>query len=87
MGLYEGGIGDQRVTEFVEQSDLVLLVGAFMSDINLGIYSANLDPNRCVYVTSEELRVSHHHYHHVDFKEFLTGLNETGVTTTRRLNS
>jgi indolepyruvate decarboxylase len=84
VGLYEGGIGDQRVTEFVEQSDLVLLLGAFMSDINLGIYSAKLDPNRCVYATSESLRVSHHHFHNVDLKEFLIGLNSAELPKTKR---
>ncbi len=84
IGLYEGAIGDQAVTEFVEQSDLVLLLGAFLSDINLGIYTAKLDPNQCVYATSESLRISHHHYHNVDLKEFLRGLNEADVITTRR---
>ncbi len=84
VGLYEGGIGDQRVTEFVEQSDLVLLLGAFMSDINLGIYSAKLDPNRCVYATSESLRISHHHYHNVDLKEFLIGLNSADLPKSKR---
>jgi indolepyruvate decarboxylase len=84
VGLYEGGIGDQRVTEFVEESDLVLLLGAFMSDINLGIYSAKLDPNRCVYATSESLRVSHHHFHNVDLKEFLIGLNSADLPKSKR---
>ncbi len=84
LGLYEGGIGDQRVTEFVEQSDLVLLLGAFMSDINLGIYSAKLDPNRCVYATSESLRISHHHYHNVDLKTFLIGLNSAELPKAKR---
>lgn len=84
VGLYEGAIGDQAVTEFVEQSDLVLLLGAFLSDINLGIYTAKLDPNRCVYATSETLRVSHHHYHNVDLKEFLVGLAEADPTTAKR---
>ena len=79
IGLYEGALGDQAVTEFVENSDLILLLGAFLSDINLGIFSANLDPNRCVYATSEELRVSHHHYHHVDLKDFLIGLGDPGI--------
>jgi indolepyruvate decarboxylase len=85
VGLYEGAIGDQAVTEFVEESDLVLLLGAFMSDINLGIYSAKLDPNRCVYATSEQLRISHHHYHNVDLKEFLAGLNQSGIVTAKRV--
>jgi indolepyruvate decarboxylase len=84
VGLYEGAIGDPDVTEFVEQSDLILLLGAFLSDINLGIYTAKLDPNRCVYATSEQLRISHHHYHHVDLREFLQGLNQTGLKTAKR---
>ena len=84
VGLYEGAIGDQRVTQFVEESDLVLMLGAFLSDINLGIYTANLDPNRCVYVTSEDLRVSHHHYHHVDLREFLAGLYDSSIRAVKR---
>lgn len=84
IGLYEGGMGDQHVTEFVEGSDMILLLGAFLSDINLGIFTANLDPNRCVYATSETLRISHHHYHNVDLKEFLIGLNEAMPATTSR---
>jgi indolepyruvate decarboxylase len=85
VGLYEGAIGDQSVTEFVEDSDLILLFGAFLSDINLGIYTAKLDPNRCVYATSEALRISHHHYHDVDLESFLNGLNEAGVSTAKRV--
>ncbi len=74
VGLYEGAIGNPDVTRFVEESDLVLLLGAFLSDINLGIFTANLDPNRCVYATSESLRISHHHYHDIDLKDFIAGL-------------
>jgi indolepyruvate decarboxylase len=74
IGLYEGAMGHAEVTQFVEESDCVLLLGAFMTDINLGIYTAKLDPARCIYVTSEQLRIRHHHYHHVDFATFLREL-------------
>ena len=84
IGLYEGGLGDPRVTEFVEQSDLILLLGAFLTDINLGVYTARLDPERCVYATSEQLRISHHHYHDVDLREFLGGLLETEMRPSER---
>jgi len=33
-----------------------LLLGAFMTDLNLGIFTAKLDPGRCIYATSEQLR-------------------------------
>ena len=60
-GIYEGAMGREEVTQFVEESDCVILLGAFMTDINLGIYTANLDPGRCIYATSEKLRIRHHH--------------------------
>ncbi len=74
IGLYEGAMGKSEVTEFVEDSDCVLLLGAFMTDINLGIYTAKLDVSKCIYVTSEQLQVSHHFYHQVSLEEFLNGL-------------
>ena len=33
-GLYEGAMGREEVTRFVEESDLMLLLGAFMTDLN-----------------------------------------------------
>ena len=84
IGLYEGAIGNEEVTKFVEDSDLVLMLGAFLSDINLGIYTAKLDPDRCVYATSEELRISHHHYHHVELRDYINGLNESGLSVSKR---
>ncbi len=74
IGLYEGAMGRQSVTEFVEQSDCLLMLGTFMTDINLGIFTAKLDPQRCIYATSEQLRIRHHHYHDVQLKDFLQKL-------------
>ncbi|WP_040767983.1 alpha-keto acid decarboxylase family protein [Novipirellula maiorica] len=84
IGLYEGAIGDPQVTQFVEESDCVLLLGTFLTDINLGVFSAKLDPGRCILVTSETLRISHHHFHDVDLKAFLTGLIDAAPQTTER---
>ena len=77
VGLYEGALGSPLVTRFVEQSDLVLLLGTFLTDINLGGFTAHLDPNRCVLATSEQLRISHHHYHDVPLDGFLRALLKT----------
>jgi indolepyruvate decarboxylase len=74
IGLYEGALGHEEVTQFVESSDCVILLGTFMTDINLGIYTANLDPAGCVYATSEQLRIRHHHYHGVLLADFIREL-------------
>lgn len=74
LGVYEGAMGKREVQERVEESDCVILLGTFMTDINLGIYTANLDPARCVYVTSERLRIGYHHFHDVVLADFVNGL-------------
>jgi len=84
VGIYEGAMGREEVTRFVEDSDCVIFLGGFMTDINLGIYTANLDPGRCIYATSESLRISHHHYHGVLFADFLDGLVAAGLKAPKR---
>ncbi len=83
-GIYEGAMGREEVTQLVEQSDCVILLGAFMTDINLGIYTANLDPTRCIYATSESLQISHHHFHGVLLSDFLAGLVSAGLKVPQR---
>lgn len=83
-GIYEGAMGRDEVTQLVEQSDCVILLGAFMTDINLGIYTANLDPTRCIYATSESLQISHHHFRRVLLADFLEGLVAAGLKVPQR---
>ncbi|WP_233216379.1 thiamine pyrophosphate-dependent enzyme [Blastopirellula marina] len=79
VGLYEGALGREEVTRFVEESDLVLLLGTFMTDINLGVFTANLDPGKCIYATSEQLRLKHHHYHGVTLPDFVRELAQQKI--------
>jgi indolepyruvate decarboxylase len=84
VGIYEGALGHENVTRFVEESDLVIILGAFMTDINLGIFTAHLDPGKCLYATSESLRISHHHFHGVQLADFLRGLCDLGIRVPSR---
>ena len=79
MGLYEGALGREEVTKFVEASDCVVMLGTFMTDINLGLYTAKLDLADCIYATSEQLRIRHHHYHDVRLEDFLRDLVARGI--------
>ncbi len=67
-------MGRDDVRQYVESSDCVILLGAFMTDINLGIYTARLDPARSIYATSEKLSIRYHTYEDVRFKDFVGGL-------------
>ena len=83
-GLYEGAMGRDDVTKYVEESDCILLLGAFMTDINLGIYTAQLEVKNCIYATSEHLQISYHHYPQVPLADFLDRLIEANPQPAHR---
>ncbi len=74
LGVYEGAMGREDVREYVENSDCLIMLGAFMTDINLGIYTAHLDPARSIYATSEKFSIGYHVYEGVRLKDFMRGL-------------
>jgi indolepyruvate decarboxylase len=78
VGLYEGALGRREVTEFVEESDCLVLLGTILTDIDLGIFTAKLDAARTIFANSEELRISHHHFHGVLLEDFIRGLAAAG---------
>lgn len=84
VGIYEGAMGRAEVTRFVEDSDCILILGAFMTDLNLGLEAGKLDPARCIVATSEQMQVRHHHYRDVDPGAFIDGLALAGVQVARR---
>jgi indolepyruvate decarboxylase len=74
LGVYAGAMCREEVRRYVEQSDCVLMLGAFMTDLNLGIFTARLNPASCIIATSERLSIRYHHYDGVQFSDFLRGL-------------
>ena len=86
LGIYEGAMGRQEVRQFVEDSDCVIILGAFMTDMNLGIYTANLDRARSIYATSEKITVRYHNYEEVMFDDFIDGINSPKLRKRRKPN-
>ena len=74
IGLYEGAMGRQDVTASVEESDCIILLGTILTDIDLGIFTAKLDAGNSIFASSDSLRISHHHFHHVLMADFLRAL-------------
>src|SRR5262249_9470286 len=77
LGVYEGAMGREDVRQYVESSDCVIMLGAFLTDINLGIYTARLEPGRSISATSEKLSIRYHCYEEVGFRDFVSGLVQT----------
>src|ERR1043166_3471933 len=85
LGVYEGAMGRESVRQYVESSDCVILLGVFLTDINLGVFTARLDPGRSIYATSEKLSIRHHNYENVRFKDFMRGLLKARVLLRQKL--
>ncbi len=74
LGVYEGAMGRPEVQRFVEESDCLLMLGTFLTDMNLGIYTANLDRSRSIEATSEKIEFRYHRYTDVLFEDFVHAL-------------
>jgi len=74
LGIYGGAMGRTEITTLVETSDCLVILGAFMTDVNLGIYTANLARSRSIYATSDKITVCYSTYEDVTFEDFLDGL-------------
>ena len=74
LGIYGGAMGRTEITTLVETSDCLVILGAFMTDVNLGIYTANLARSRSIYATSDKITVCYSTYENVTFEDFLDGL-------------
>jgi indolepyruvate decarboxylase len=79
LGVYEGAMGHASVRTAVERADRVLVLGTFMTDINLGIHTARLDPTRTIYAHSGEVTIGHHHYDEVYLGHFIARLARAGL--------
>jgi indolepyruvate decarboxylase len=74
LGVYAGAMGRDEVREYVESADCLLMLGCFMTDINLGVFTARLDPNRAISATSEKTSVRRHSFEGVPFQAFIATL-------------
>ncbi len=79
LGVYEGAMGRDEVAQVVENSDCVLALGAFMTDINLGIFTARLDPKKVIQVRSDLVQVRHHRYVDISFEDTVIALSRAPI--------
>lgn len=74
IGVYEGAMGRDEVRDYVERSDCVILLGAMMTDISLGIYTANIKRRYAIYAAKDRVSVGLHAYDDVRMEDFITAL-------------
>jgi indolepyruvate decarboxylase len=83
LGVYGGAMSsDNIVRDYVEKSDCVLMLGTFITDMNMGIYTAKLDVAHSVLATTEAIKLRYHRYDDVQLVDYLNCLaNACGGAT------
>ncbi len=84
LGIYEGAMCRDSLRRYVEDSDCLIMLGAFLTDIDMGIFTANLDPRKCIDSTADHTRISHHHFHNILVTDFVKGLGKLELKTPKR---
>jgi indolepyruvate decarboxylase len=79
IGVYAGALGRREVQEYVEGSDCLIRLGTLPTDVNLGIYTADLDPAHCIDATRDRLAIGLHTYERVRLADFVEGLAGAGL--------
>jgi indolepyruvate decarboxylase len=74
IGMYDGRLMDESVRGFVESCDCVLAIGAMMTDVNTGAFTACLDPEKTIDIRHHRALVGSKVYPNVEMKDILTEL-------------
>jgi indolepyruvate decarboxylase len=74
LGIYEGAMGREEVRRAVESADCLLMLGEFMTDIDLGIFTAHLEVSRTINANSERIAIKHHQFEGLALRDFIHGL-------------
>src|SRR5215467_5704139 len=77
IGMYDGKIMDESVRAFVESSDLVMIIGAIMTDISSGGFTAHLNPDKTINMRHHLTQVGSKVYPNVEMKDVLAELTRS----------
>jgi indolepyruvate decarboxylase len=75
-GIYQGGWSRPTVRSQVEESDCLLSLGVWLTDLDTGLFSMNLDSRRMITVGGGQVRIGSHYYHQVQLGDFIRELTK-----------
>lgn len=74
VGVYAGSMSNELARAAVESSDCVLNLGAMLTDLDTGIFTANLDPAKLITAGADHLSIRRHHFQGIGLATFLEAL-------------
>lgn len=74
LGMNVGRLRDDDVRQFVESDAAVLTVGTFFSDLNMGAFTAKIDPARLISINLHDMVVRGRRFPGVEMADVLAAL-------------
>jgi indolepyruvate decarboxylase len=74
VGIYQGGWSRDAVRRQVESSDCLLSLGVWMTDLDTGLFSVNLDSRHTIAAGAGQVCIGHHYYRNVPLGDFIRAL-------------
>lgn len=75
LGIYEGAMGPESTRQYVENADMLLMLGVTLNDVDTGIYTAKLNPDCVIRASQNEVMIRHHRYSQVALADFVRELS------------
>ena len=74
LGIYQGAMSSEYARYMVEQSDLLLMPGVTLNDVDTGIYTAKINPKNMIRAAANEVIISAHRYPQIFLADYLSEL-------------
>jgi TPP-dependent 2-oxoacid decarboxylase len=75
-GIYQGGWSRESVRKQVEESDCLLSLGVWITDLDTGMFSINLDNRRMISVGGGKASIGNHFYQDIQLGDFIRELTK-----------
>ncbi|MFH1877600.1 MAG: thiamine pyrophosphate-binding protein [Candidatus Omnitrophota bacterium] len=75
-GIYGGAASRKSAWDLAHGADVILSLGALMTDIQIGKDRTLLELSRMISANSDNVRIKHHVYNHVSLKDFIIALKD-----------
>lgn len=85
IGNYFGQFGSPKVKEYVEQADCIIALGAVLTEMETGGYSARLHPEILIRINHHETTVGHHVYHNLSLTEVVHALSHNSSDLSKKV--
>lgn len=76
LGTYMGVAGDESLTNLVEHSDALFLLGVILSDTNLGVSTQSLATRNIIHAEDEQVRLGYRSYSNIPLSALIDGIIE-----------